>query len=70
MPVKAVLSLLNFLLVGVLVCLFVCLCCTDHGGTKLFLLRIKRNVSFKEKNVIIGVRFSCDRWDVGVNISA
>ena len=22
------------------------------------------------KNVITGVRFSCDRWDVGVNISA
>lgn len=25
---------------------------------------------YQEKNVIIGVGFSCDRWDVGVNISA
>lgn len=27
-------------------------------------------MSYQEKNVIVGVMFSCDRWDVGVNISA
>lgn len=27
-------------------------------------------MSYQEKNIIVGVTFSCDRWDVGVNISA
>lgn len=61
---------MGYVCVCVLLCLFVSVLFVHCPSITKLSHKGYEKESYQEKNVIFRVIFSCDRWDVGVNISS